>query len=438
MTIDHKYQVPTIAVHTDIFERAVRSVARVNGMPTMRQTYVPQPVMGKTAAELREYIEGVDPISDLPFMQGVIEGLTKPFSADDLKNASFERSTPRFVDPDTEENLHQFFLQSHWTDTLPIILPTEARVEAMLKGTSRKRDEIVGHLRPTHFREYWEFDVEKVAVNAVMAGARPEYFPVILALAASGASARGSTTSSAAAMAVVNGPIRNEIGMNSGIGAMGPYNHANATIGRAWGLLSQNGQGGSTPGLTYLGSQGNNYAYTSITFPENEERSPWAPFHTQHGFKANESTVSAITGAHHTSFTLGLRETYWREHVQYILRGFDPHMAPTLVLDPITANQFVTRGGFDTKEKLIDWLYETASMPAKHYWDYQLIQNYIYPRATFGEEPFASKLKAAPDDMIPMFEKEAINVVVVGGETNGYWRIISGNYQKTVSVDEWR
>src|SRR3989442_13926695 len=92
-----------------------------------------------------------------------------------------------------------------------------------------------------------------------MAGARAEYFPVILALGATGVSARGSTTSSMAAMAVVNGPIRHEVQMNSGTGAMAPYNHANATIGRAYGLLSQNLQGGSVPGLTYMGSQGNNY-----------------------------------------------------------------------------------------------------------------------------------------------------------------------------------
>src|SRR5262252_2798501 len=211
-------------------------------------------------------------------MQEVLEGLTSPLSAEDLKEVTFERSTPRLVEPDTEENLHRLFHNNHWTDYLPIILPTEERVAAMLAHTSRKPDEIVGHMRATHFREYWEYTVEKVAVNAVMAGASPEYFPVILAIAASGASARGSTTSSAAAMAVVNGPIRHELGMNAGTGAMGPYNHANATIGRAWGLLSTNLQGGSTPGLTYLGSQGNNYAYTSITFAENEERSPWNSF----------------------------------------------------------------------------------------------------------------------------------------------------------------
>src|SRR6266545_986459 len=385
MTIDHKYQVPTVAVHTDIFERVTKSVARVNGMPKMRQAYVPQPVMGKSAAELRAYIEGKDMVTGRPFMQEVLEGLTSPLDPEGAHGVSFDRSTPRLCEPDTEENLRQLFLDRHWTDTLPIVLPTEARVEEMLRHTSHKPDEVVGHLRPTGFREFWEFDVEKVAVNAVMAGCRPEYFPVVLALASTGASARGSTTSSAAAMAVVNGPIRNELNMNSGIGAMGPYNHANATIGRAWGLLSQNLQGGSEPGLTYLGSQGNNYAYTSITYAENEERSPWEPLHVQYGFKADESAVSAFGGCRSTAFTLGIHETYWQQHVRNLLRGIDPHNAPCYVLDPITARQFVDRG-IPTKEALIDWTYENARMPAKEYWSYQLIMNYVYPRATYGEE----------------------------------------------------
>ena len=107
-----------------------------------------------------------------------------------------ERSTPRLLEPDSEDNLHRLFLENHFTDCLPIVLPTEQRVEAMLAGTSHARDEIVGRLRPTRFREFWEFDVEKVAVNAVMAGARPEYMPVILALAASGMTARHSSTTS--------------------------------------------------------------------------------------------------------------------------------------------------------------------------------------------------------------------------------------------------
>jgi hypothetical protein len=226
--------------------------------------------------------------------------------------------------------------------------------------------------------------------------------------------------------------------MNAGTGALGPYNHANATIGRAWGLLSQNGQGGSVPGLSYMGNQGNAYAYTSLTFPENEERSPWEPFHVQHGRRADESAVSVFSGVRATSFTLGLREHHWREHVRNLLRGLDPNGPPTLLLDPIAARQFVTRGGFVKKDALIDWLHDNAQMPASEYWDYQLVQNYVYPRATFGEEPWASRLAAAPDALIPMFRRQDIHVVIVGGETNGYWRIMGCNYQKTVSVDDWR
>ena len=427
-----------VAMHTDKFDKVVRSVAEVNGMPGLRQVFVPQPIMGKTAAQLRAYIDGADPITGLPVMREVVEGLTKPFEEKDLGPAAFDRSTPRLVEPDTEDNLHRLFLENRWTDMLPIVLPTEERVTAMLAATRRKPHEVVGRMRSTHFREYWEFTVEKVAVNAVMAGARPEYFPVILALGATGATARGSSSSAVAAMAAVNGPIRDEIGMNAGTGAMGPYNHANATIGRAYGLLSQNGQGGSVPGQSYMGNQGNSYAYNSLTFAENEERSPWEPFHVQHGFQPSDSAVSVFSGCRSTAFTLGLRETYWREHVGNLLRGMDPHGPPTLLLDPLAARQFVERGGFTKKDALIDWLYDAARMPAREYWDYQLIQNYIYPRATFGEEPWASKLKAAPDELIPMFRREDIHVVVVGGETNGYWRIMGCNYQKTVSVDDWR
>ena len=299
------------------------------------------PVMGKTPAQLRAYVDGLDAISGRPFMDGVIEGLTQPITEAEQKQVVFDRTTSRLVDPDTEENLHRLFKKERWTDYLPILLPTEERVADMLSGTSRSPVEVVGTLRPTSIREGWQYTVEKVAVNAVMAGARKEYFPVILALAASGVSARRSTSSSAGTMVMVNGPIRHEIDMNCGVGAMGPYNEANANIGRAFGLLSQNLQGGSVPGVTYLGSQGNNYAYNSITFAENEERSPWVPFHVQHGFKAEDSVVSAFHGVKSTSFLLGLREKFWREHVRNLLRGMNPNIPPTLVLDPITAQQFV-------------------------------------------------------------------------------------------------
>ncbi|MFD1910977.1 UGSC family (seleno)protein [Halodurantibacterium flavum] len=437
ITLETQYGVPTVAVHTDKFHRVVRSVIKMAGLPQAPLVFVPQPVMGKTEAELCDYVEGIDPVRGAPVMQEIVEALTQglaPMSDDKAPAAPRER----LVWADSDEALHDLYQRNRWTDFLPIVLPTEARVEAMLKGTSRSRDEVIGRMQPTPNRGAWSYTVEKVAVNAVMAGAKPEYFPVILALAASEYSSRRSSSSSVATMVVVNGPIRHEIGMNFGIGAMGPYNHANATIGRAYSLLSQNLQGGSEPGLSYMGSLGNAFTYSGVTFAENEELSPWEPLHVQHGFRPEDSTVTIFQGLRAVTHSLGLRETHWREHVADMLRGTEAITAPCLLLDPICARQFVDRAGVDSKAALIDLIHELGQVKAREFWDLQLVQNYVYPRATFGEEPFASRLKAAPDEMIPKFVKERINVVVTGGETNGYWQIASASRHDTLSVDEWR
>ena len=427
---------PSVAVHTDVFARLARVSALANGMPRARQAFVPQPVVDRTPAQLRGYIEGIDPVSKRPFMQELIEGLTGDLSDEDLKGVSFDRSTPRLLPADTEDNLQQLFAANHWTDYLPIVLPTEARVAAMLKGTSHPPDKVVGRMRPARFREFWEFTIEKVAVNAVMAGARPEYFPVILAMAASGHTARSSSTTSFATISVVNGPIRHEIGMDAGIGVLGPYNHANATIGRAFGLLSQNLQGGSVPGESYMGSLGNWYAYTAA-FPENEERSPWEPLHVQHGFKPSDSTVSVFFGGWYTQAGYGPRET-WKEKFIRCLTATEHNNPPLIVLDPIAARGFVEIG-FDSKQKLIDWCAENGRMPAREYWDNQWIQTLVRPFAVAGVEPYASRLKAAPDEVISIFRPEDINIVVAGGETQGAWKMFGGSLRNAViSVDAWR
>ncbi|MBP6405506.1 MAG: hypothetical protein LCH79_12280 [Proteobacteria bacterium] len=440
ITLETQYGVPTVAIHTDKFVKVVHSVSRMGGLAQLPQVFVPQPVMGQSADTLRAYVQGNDPATGKPVMAEIIDGLTRGLAASATGTEAYARDTPRLEAPDTEDNLHALFERNLWTDHLPIVLPTEERVAAMLRGTSRQPDEVVGRMQPTPNRGLWEYTVEKVAVNAVMAGARPEYFPVILALASTGITARGSTSSSASVMTVVNGPIRHQINMNCGIGAMGPYNHANATIGRAYALLSQNLQGGSVPGETFMGSIGNNYTYNGITFAENEERSPWEPLHVQKGFDKDASTVTVFHGCRSTTFSLGLRQQYWREHVKDMLLGTDAITAPVLVLDPITARQFVDRGGFDTKAKLIRWIHETAEMPAGRYWDLQLVQNYVHSRATLGpsESPKARYVGVPDDTPVRMFEEDAINVVVTGGEANGYWQIMGAHHRATVSVDAWR
>ena len=422
-------------MHTHVFARLVRATSLSLGMPRLRQAFVPQPVVDRSAADLRAYIDGNDPVSGRPFMQEVIDGLTRPLDESDLQGQSFERTTPRLLETDAEEHLLRLFEENHWTDCLPIVLPTEARVDAMLKGTSHSADEVVGRLRPADLREFWEFTVEKVAVNAVMAGARPEYFPVILALAASGVTARSSSTNSFATISIINGPIRHEINMNSGIGVMGPYNHANATIGRAYSLLSQNLQGGSVPDETYMGSLGNWLAYTAA-LPEAEERSPWQSLHVQQGFKPTDSVATVFFGGWYMHAGYGPRAT-WQEKMRHCLAAVEQYSPPLLVMDPIAARGFAELG-FDTKEKLIEWCADNGRLTAREYWDNQWIQYLMRPRALAGVEPFASRLKAAPDELIRIFEAADIHIVVAGGETQGTWKMMSGALRGTVSVDTWR
>ena len=429
--------VPTVAIHTHVFARLARNAARVNGTPTLRQAFVPQPVVGVSAAQLRAYVDGVDPVSKRPFMQELIDGLTGPLTEEDLAGISFERNTPRLLEPATEEDLHRRFEQERWTDYMPIVLPTEARVAAMLKGTSHAPDEVVGRLRPTNYREFWEFTVEKVAVNAVMAGARPEYFPVILAMAASGMTARQSSTTSWAAPAIVNGPIRQQIGMHCGIGAMGPYSHANVTIGRAHALLSQNLQGGSVVGDTYMGSIGNAYNYAAC-WAENEERSPWEPLHVQHGFKPEDSTVTVFLGGWYTISGYGPRDT-WEQRFRHCLAACEPYSPPIVLLDPSVARGFVERG-FTQKQQLIDWLAENAQVTAREFWDDPWTTTLLKPHAVAGVEPWASMLKAGPEEMVRKYRAQDISVVVLGGETQSAWKMVGGNFAraKTVKIDDWK
>jgi hypothetical protein len=424
--------IPTAPLVTSAFVDLVKAVTRKAGMPELRFTFVPHPVGGKTPAELREV--GKDALG------GIAAALTRPLGAEETRTGAMAREVPRLLGADSEEALHALFLEAGWTDGLPVVLPTEARVAAMLKGTSHRPDEVVGKMRPTETQEDWTYTVEQVAVNAVLAGARPDCLPVILALAASEVTALHSSTSSFAAMAVVNGPIRHEIRMNSGLGALGPFNHANATIGRAWGLLSRNLGGGAVPGITYLGSQGNPLNYANTCFAENEERSPWEPFHVQKGFQTSESVVSVFRGRSYTHL-LEVREKTWREQFKSLVGGFTPTPRTnlTLILEPIAARALASREGFDTKRKLQQWFHDNVTLPYEVYWDHQLVINYIEPQARKGVEPYASYLNQPKDSLVPRFgEPEKIGVVVAGGEKNAYWYATDFGWLRSEPVDRWR
>src|SRR4030042_4772655 len=178
-----------------------------------------------------------------------------------------------------------------------------------------------------------------IAVMAVMSGARPEYFPVILAIAPTRQPAFMGSTTAFGAMLLVNGPIRNEIGMNSGIGAFSPVNMANSVIGRAWTLLTIC-QGYAKPDKSYWSSQGNNTNYNNNCVAENEERSVWEPFHVTKGFKANENIVSIFRGWAFLSTSGAASHRTVGEELNLQLAGMPPlNSSGALVLDPPGAQQ---------------------------------------------------------------------------------------------------
>ncbi|MBW2424772.1 MAG: thioredoxin [Deltaproteobacteria bacterium] len=183
-----------------------------------------------------------------------------------------------------------------WSDGLPIVPPTEARVLAMLEGTSRAPDELVAVVPP----DLVPCTVEKVAINAVMAGCKPEYLPVVLAAVEAACTDEFNihgllaTTMSVGPVLVVNGPIRKRIGMNSGKNVLGQGNRANATIGRALQLVIRN-VGGGRPGEVDRATLGNP-GKLSFCFAEDEEGSPWTPLSADFGFSEGESTVTLFPG----------------------------------------------------------------------------------------------------------------------------------------------
>jgi len=408
-------------------------------MPALRLAFTHTPVGGKTRKELDAYIAGDDPVTKKPFMEEITGYLTQPLNDEEKKTGVVKREKKRFIGPDTAEHIQQYFDQRFWTDQLPIVMPTEERVAAMLRNTKHKPDEIAGKMRVTGEREAWEYTVETVAVNAVMAGAKPEMFPAILALAASQTDAHSSSTSSMAAMAVFNGQIVNELDLNSSTGALGLYNNAGALIGRAWSLLSMNATGGSVPGHTYEGVQGNPMSDVPAVFAENVAGLPpgWKPLHVQKGFQMNDSVVSTFDGCQSQNTMMVLQDEDWEYTLKRFIGGLgSPQRGGKLLLVDPSVTPPMLRFGFDTKEKLIKWVKENVTIPKVHYWLDQEVINYKLGPARAGREPYATWLNLPLDAPIPYLDN--VEVVVVGGSGNIRWSVNECSYRKTVKIDDWK
>lgn len=201
----------------------------------------------------------------------------------------------RIVFGEMEDPSESIFARG-WSDGLPLVPPTPERVLRMLAGTRRAAGEVVAVVPP----DFAPCTVEKVAVNAVMAGCRPEYLPVVLAAVEAACTDEFNihgvlaTTYFVGPVVIVNGPIARAIGMNSGVNALGQGNRANATIGRALQLVIRN-VGGGRPGEVDRATLGTPGKYT-FCFAEAEEGSPWEPLSVERGVPRQTSAVTLFAG----------------------------------------------------------------------------------------------------------------------------------------------
>ncbi|MYB96602.1 hypothetical protein F4054_12285 [Candidatus Poribacteria bacterium] len=198
---------------------------------------------------------------------------------------------------DATEDLIEGCYENGWTDGLPVVPPTPERVERMLSGTDRDSDELIAAVPP----KWGRATVEKVAINAVMAGCKPAYLPLILTAVEAMTSEQFNlhgvqvTTSHVGPMLIVNGPIRKPLEINDGFNLFGQGYRANATIGRTLRLICTN-IGGALPGELDRAAFGHAGKYTCC-IAEKEEASPWDAMHVERGFQADDSTITVFAAA---------------------------------------------------------------------------------------------------------------------------------------------
>ncbi len=264
-----------------------RSQAKALGFPKLPIAVVPHPFGIRTRDEIRNIAaQCVDDVARL--LCEIPEVDTTAMAA-----GAAARAQTIEVEDDLEA-FNRLMLDRHWSDGLPLIPPTRERVERMLRQTQRSAHETVAAVAPA----FGVATVERIAINAVMAGCYPEYLPVLIAateaISTPDFNLRGiqATTNPGAVWLIVNGPVAAKLGVNSGGNCLGPGAWANATLGRAMRLIQQN-IGGGLPGEMDKATQGQPGKYT-FCCAENEAANPWEPLHVERGFARDSSTVTVV------------------------------------------------------------------------------------------------------------------------------------------------
>ena len=276
----------------------------------------------------------------------------------------------RFEARDDLDAINRLYRERRWGDGLPVVPPTVERVQRMLQHTDRAPHEIVAHVAPG----FGAATVERIAINAVLAGCDPEYLPALIAATEAVADPKfnlqaiQATTNPVAVWVIVNGPAAQRLGVNATYNCLGQGTWANATIGRALRLILQN-IGGALPGEMDRATQGQPGKFT-FCCAENEEDSPWEPLHVERGFARDASTVTVV-GAEGTmnmnthskdadELMRVIAETMIHPPSNEYCHGGEPW----LMVGPEHA-EILERGGYG-KAQVKERLWELTKMPARH------------------------------------------------------------------------
>jgi hypothetical protein len=416
------------------FTRSARLVARAGGLPAIRLLEYPLPNIG---AQTRDELY----VSSVPLIDEIVTLLTHAPVGDNEKPREPTGSPREIVFKGGLLEVNDHFQQRIWCDGLPIVPPTLEYVDAFLSFTDRSPDEVIGLLPPTRLPA----TVWKVAVNGVMAGCRPEYMPVLLAIADAiadpgfGLENVGSTVGMTP-LIIVNGPIAKQLKFNSGQGVMRPQARANISVSRFLRLLMVN-VAGYRLGEADMATFGRNY-YPAIA--EAEDDSPWTPLSVDRGFDAgtNLVTVQGVDSIAHSFLSDGPAGNHLRIIAREVARElggnllvtmerFGGRIWPVIGITPLVAG--ILAGEGYTKKKVKDWIYEHARIPARLF-DEQLARI----EAGYGLHESVRRGKLAPhfalsDDperLVPVLHDAEELQIVVCGAPNRNRSFVAGQFGK--------
>jgi len=404
---------PALAVIDKDFRHDLISAASSRGMPGLR--FVVENVPGECVIE-----HIIDAQIDERVINEVIEALTKALTEEEKHPKRDIQKIPRIIFKGDLTEVNRFFYMRGFTDGLPIIPPTEEAVQEMLTGTDLPAEYVVSEEIPPRLAKA---TVEKIAINAVMAGALPTYMPLLIAGTKTLADTKaafgiwGVSTGSWAPFWIVNGSIRKEIDIYGGVGALSPGHIANATIGRAMGLIARN-IGGVRQGIEDMGVHGNPCKYSMVT-GENEEESPWEPLHVERGLNKEDS---AITLFYPNSYVQVL--TYSHD-ARGILNTAIYNIPParggilSLILNPALAKILADEGW--SKKDIQRFMKEYARCPRDKHW--------------------FNSMRVLPKELIPFSEQDSTPliagneqvIIIVSGKFSSYVGLAMGGMMPEVT-----